>query len=226
MPSATQQARMLRPMVSAQPTSMERMNATAAWLASLPSSVRTTLQARLTAIVQALPPVSQLAYLRYMAKAGHANPVPLPTQDLAGFGAYGRGQWGLGQFEALISALPVLVSAGAQAGTSLYEAKQSNDLQAELASNALASQDQIAAANLAAGQQAQAALLSAQQDAAKIAGGAEVQVAQIQAGTQPQRTTEYMWIGGGVIAVALLGIVALKSRSSSPRPSAPSAPAA
>ena len=215
MPSATQQARMFRPMVSAPPVTKDTLNTTAAWLASLPSSVRTTLQARLTAVVQGLPPVSQLAYLRYMAKIGHANPVPLPQAGLDGYRDGMHGSWGLGQFEALISAIPALVSAGAQAGTSIYEAQQSNDLQKELASNSLASQDQIASANLAAAQKAQAAMLAAQQDAAKIAGGAEVQVAQIQATTQPQRTTEYMWIGGGVIALALLGIVAIKSRSSS-----------
>jgi hypothetical protein len=210
MPSATLN-RTLRPMVAAPPSTSAQISANAAWLKSLPAPVRSTLEARLTAIVQGLPPVSQLAYLRFMAKAGHANPVPLPTQGLDG---YRDGT--MGQFEALMAAIPALVSAGAQAGTSLYEAKQSNDLQKELASNALASQDQIAAANLQAGQQAQAALISAQQDAAKIAGGAEVAVAQVQAGTQPQRTTEFMWIGGGVIALALLGIVALKSRSPSP----------
>jgi hypothetical protein len=175
------------------------------WIMGLPASVRSTLQARLTQIVQELPPVAQLNYIRAMAQSGHPNPVALPAQGLSGFRDGGMGQWG-----ALVG---VLVSAGVQAGTSVYEAKQSSDLQKQLQSSALANQDQIATANLQAAQKAQAALVSAQQDAAKIAGGAEVAVAQVQADAQPQRTNEFMWIGIGAVALTILGIVAIKSRA-------------
>jgi hypothetical protein len=190
-------------MVSAPPVA--DANAMEAWILGLPPRVRATLQARLTSIVQGLPPVLQLAYIRHMAQSGHPNPVPLPTQGLDGYVDGGLGQWG-----ALVGAL---ITAGAQAGTSVYEAKQSANLQKQLQSNALASTASIDAAQTAAAQKAQAALISAQQDAAKIAGGAEVTAAQVQAATAPEKASEFMWIGGGVIALALLGIVAIKSRS-------------
>jgi len=171
----------------------------------LPPQVRATLQARLTAIVQGLPPVLQLAYIRHMAQSGHPNPVPLPTQGLDGYVDGGLGQWG-----ALVGAL---ITAGAQAGTSVYEARQSSNLQKQLQSNALASTANIDAAQTAAAVKAQAALIGAQQDAAKIAGGAEVAVAQVQASTAPEKSSEFMWVGIGAVALAILGIVVVKSRS-------------
>lgn len=166
----------------------------------LPPAVRTQLQARLTKIIQGLPPTYQLAYMRYMAQNGHANPVPLPTQGLLGYVDGGLGQWGALATFAMSAGGGALISAVAQGGVSIYEAKQTSNLQKNLQSNALQASAQQQAEALAAQEKVQAALADAQTQAAKIAGAAEV-------ATAPQHTETAMWLGIGAASLAGLGVL-------------------
>ncbi len=198
MPSATLQAYSQAPVILPSERVLTDPSAADAWFHSLPAAAQDGLSARMTLIVRNAPAAVQMALQRYLARTGHANPVP---SGVDGLGFYhnvsirGQGVAGLGQWGALISGVM-------QVGAGLYTAHENKDLAKDLQSSALANDRAIAQATLAMQKETELAMINAQREAAQIAGGASVARAATYA---PVIGSSLKWIGLAVVAVAAVG---------------------
>lgn len=199
--SHTDMSRFLRPRFNAGLADVDVSSPAAAeaWIMSLPSSIRSTVQAKLKAIALSLPAAAQIELAQSIVNSGHTLAVQLPLDGLgcpcelqSDSAMLGLGQWG--------ALLTGLTSAVASVGTTLITAKMQSDTAKKLAGKSAAADVAIATAQanaalatqkLMADAQAQAAALAAQQSVARA----------------PIIKTAVMW--GGIALTLVAGITAL-----------------